>query len=227
MPTSRVGPADCSRWLGILGKNERERAARFRWKSDHREFVAAHMLLRRMLNFYLDESAESWQFVDGPFGKPKIDALFCRPDIDFNISHTRGLVAAALVSNALIGVDVEKIEQVTAEQTLAETIFSRPEVEILRNTPLPQRTARFFELWTLKESYLKATGNGLAAPLDSFAFTLAPLSISFLTDIDDRPQRWRFKTLRATSQHALAVAVANPKNLKIRIVYRAIDPQDI
>jgi 4'-phosphopantetheinyl transferase len=227
LPTDGVVPADCRRWLALLDYDERERAGRFRFERDRREFIAAHALLRQMLAFYLGRAAAAWQFAVGDFGKPKIDEKFHLPDIDFNLSHTRDLVAAALVSHAVIGIDVEELDHAKADLEVAHNYFAPSEVEILRNAPQQERAACFFHLWTLKEAYLKATGVGLGTPLDSFAFTLAPLRISFLTNSADAPQRWHFQTLPTTGRHVLSVAVANRSNLAIGVSSRAVTPHDL
>lgn len=227
MPTDRVGAADCRRWQEILDRDERERAGRFQFDRDRREFIAAHALLRRMLAFHLGQPAAAWQFAIGAFGKPTIDEKLRVSDIDFNMSHTRDLVAAAVVSHATIGVDVEQIDRAKADFAVAKAYFAPPEVELLRRAAERERAGRFFQLWTLKEAYLKATGAGLGTALDSFAFTLAPVRISFLTDLADLPQRWHFRTLPTTGRHVLSVAVANRNNLAIRVLSRRVAPQDL
>lgn len=151
MPTGRVGLAEYRRWLPMLDRDERERAGRFRFERDRREFIAAHALLRRMLAFHLGKPAAKWQFATGAFGKPKIDEKFSMPDIDFSMSHTRGLVAAAVISHGTIGVDVEKIDPAKADLAVAQAYFASSEVEILRAVAQHERAACFFNLWTLKD----------------------------------------------------------------------------
>ena len=227
MPTGRVGLAEYRRWLPMLDRDERERAGRFRFERDRREFIAAHALLRRMLAFHLGKPAAKWQFATGAFGKPKIDEKFSMPDIDFSMSHTRGLVAAAVISHGTIGVDVEKIDPAKADLAVAQAYFASSEVEILRAVAQHERAACFFNLWTLKESYLKATGTGLETPLDSFSFTLSPVRISFLADSTDLAERWHFQMLTTTGRHALSLAVANRGNAAICVSSRTVSAGDL
>ncbi len=227
MSTEDVRPVDCRRWLETLSVEERERADRFRFDHDRTDFIAAHALLRRMLEFHLQRPAQQWQFAIGEFGKPRIAKQFRLPDIDFNLAHTRGLVAAALIAGGKIGIDVEKIDAAKADVQVAQNYFASPEIEILGAEPASERAVCFFRIWTLKEAYLKAIGSGLGTPLDSFAFTLEPLGIEFLQGQDDDPRRWQFETLAASGGHVLSVAVAGRSGSRFRFVPRGVDPQDL
>jgi hypothetical protein len=80
----------------------------------------------------------------------------------------------------------------------------------MQRLSLPLRTMRFWELWTLKESYIKARGMGLWIPLDEFAFDLDEprrIAIEFAPGFDDRPSRWQFRQMRLTAHHLLALCV--------------------
>ena len=63
--------------------------------------------------------------------------------------------------------------------------------------------------------------------LISFAFTLTPVRISFLTDLTDFPERWHFQTLRTTGRHVLSLAVTNRSNLTISVSSRAVSAGDL
>jgi 4'-phosphopantetheinyl transferase len=227
MRTDRIGRADCRRWLPILDREERRRAERFRFERDRRDFIAAHALLRRMLTFYLGGPPARWQFAEGEFGKPKLAERFRRPDIDFNLSHTRDLVAAALVAHGTVGVDVEQIDIAKADFEVAQRYFAAAEVELLRRTPKPERANCFFRLWTLKEAYLKATGAGLGTPLDSFAFTLTPIRIGFLPASREDPRRWQFAMPPTTGRHFLSVAVTGTGNRAVHVMPRAVAAREL
>jgi 4'-phosphopantetheinyl transferase len=70
---------------------------------------------------------------------------------------------------------------------------------------------RFFELWTLKEAYVKARGLGLAIPLRAFSFQRSPAGewrIEFAAAIKDDPDGWRFRSWRVGVAHQVALAVS-------------------
>ena len=227
MPTDQVGTADCHRWLAILDRDERERADRFRFEWDRRDFIAAHALLRHMLAFHLGRPAAAWQFAANGFGKPAIAEGLRVPDIDFNLSHARDLVAAAVALHAAVGIDVEKIDPAKADFALAQRYFAPAEIEILRRTPSTEQAVCFFRLWTLKEAYLKATGAGFGTSLDSFAFTLSPIRINFMTRLEDDPRHWHFEMLPTTGAHVLSVAVASRSEHAIRVASRTVATRNL
>jgi 4'-phosphopantetheinyl transferase len=225
LATEAAKPSDIERWLGSVDREERERAFRFRTEADRREFIAAHALLRTMLTHYLEVPPLAWRFFVDANGKPWIDPHVGPHGIQFNISHTRGLVAVALASRGAIGVDVEEIDDTKADLAIAEAYFARSEVEMLQQAPPSERTRCFFRLWTLKEAYIKAIGKGLSAPLSSFAFTFEPIRIAFLPGSEDA--NWRFAIIPASNRHVLSIATDRPDRGAIELTTRALTPPDL
>lgn len=100
----------------------------------------------------------------GIYGKPYF------PDFDriyFNISHSAGMAVCALAGTE-IGVDIDHVRKV--REGMYSRVLSESERKWIAGQP--DREEAFIRLWTLKESYIKATGEGLSAPLPSVDFTL-------------------------------------------------------
>ena len=201
--TDSVATAAWNRWCALLDRSERERSARLFFQQDRLDFVASHALLRVMLSRFADQPPHHWTFSIDARGKPKIAAQHNCPDLHFNISHSRGLVAAAVASHE-IGIDVERICTSGYDDSLAKRYFAATEIELLQGMPETERAVGFTRLWTLKEAYLKAMGIGLEQPLNSFAFELEPPR---LRGADGDPRGWSFATLLPTDQHVLSVAI--------------------
>jgi len=93
--------------------------------------------------------------------------------MDFNISHTEGLVVVALAPKSALGVDVECKHRRGKTLEIADRFFHPQEINCIGQpvAELDQR-ALFFRFWTLKEAYVKALGDGLQRSLQSFYFTL-------------------------------------------------------
>jgi 4'-phosphopantetheinyl transferase len=92
----------------------------------------------------------------------------------FNMSHSGDIAVYALSSRREVGVDVEEIRPLADADTIAERFFSRREHAEYRALPPGDRPLGFFQCWTRKEAFIKALGEGLSHPLDSFDVSLAP-----------------------------------------------------
>ena len=204
-----LGPAEDSaigQWRGCLDEAEHAQAARFHFHADRLTYIAAHWLVRQALASVDGLPAADWRFVVEKHGKPVIDPALDRPDLRFNLSHTRGFVACAVSLGIPVGIDVEALSRATTGLDIAEQFFSRSELSILRAVDEDQRSTTFLRFWTLKEAFIKATGEGLYRPLESFSFSLDPVSIAFDAGVDDASS-WKFFELRPTPRHLLALAL--------------------
>jgi 4'-phosphopantetheinyl transferase len=131
--------------------------------------------------------------------------------LHFNLTNTRGLVVCA-VSRVYenVGVDAESLEHAGETVAIADRFFSPRETRALRALPPPRQRERFFRYWTLKESYIKARGLGLALPLEQFSFLLdegPAIGIAFDPALGDDETRWRFGQFYASPSHLVAVGV--------------------
>jgi len=193
----------------ILTAEERAKQRRFIRPSDRLLQLVARALVRTLLSSYAGVPPRAWCFDAGPHGKPYLVGPEAGRRLAFNLSHTRGLVAAAFTTGAEVGVDVEGMDRRTATMEVARRFFARAEVAALERAPANDREGMFYTFWTLKESYLKVRGLGLSVPLGAFAFDLTaePPGISFEPPIDDRPERWQFARWTPGPRHQLALAV--------------------
>jgi 4'-phosphopantetheinyl transferase len=172
--TGRLDATAVESLRSVLSPAERSRADRFVFARDKRDYVASHALLRHVLSRDGPSAAHEWTFVADVHGKSSLVAAQAGdPPLVFNLSHTRGLVACAVARGTRIGIDVEQVDSSVNAPAIARTHFAAAEVAMLASTPAAELAARFAEVWTLKEAYVKGLGTGLwaAHPLDSFAFS--------------------------------------------------------
>jgi 4'-phosphopantetheinyl transferase len=126
----------------------------------------------------------------------------------FNLSHTRGLVAVAVTLGADIGVDVEGRRERDTNLDVARRFFAPAEVRHLESVASGRQPQVFLEFWTLKEAYIKATGEGLSADLSSFAMQLSdPPTIAFANGNQAAADEWHFRRLHLTNAHVASLAV--------------------
>jgi len=198
--------------LNQLSPEERARHARFRFARDRRDFAVAHALLRRALSARFQLPPHDWTFVSGTHGKPRLDAnLAARTHLSFNLAHTDGLVACIVTHDADVGIDVEAIDRNTDALELARHYFSPSEIADLEQSAPDTRQVRFIEIWTLKEAFVKAVGDGLSCPLDTFGFVFdGPASLRFRATDAVESASWCFALFAPSDRHRLAVAVRDP-----------------
>lgn len=223
LDTDGVAEAQWPLLAALLDESEHERAARFKFDRDRRAYVAAHALGRVLLSSWHPAVAPgAWRFAVAEHGKPEVVVPAGAPRLRLNLSHTRGLVAAALAVDDPIGIDVEWLDRSPASMELARRFFAAEECAQLQGVPPERINAVFLSFWTLKEAYVKAIGKGLAQPLDSFAFTLEPPAIRFADPAADDPARWLFRRFQPTPGHALALALrtADPASVRIETAAR-------
>ncbi len=168
------------------------------------EFLAGRRLLRTIMGHLAQVPPAAIELVENAHGAISLRAS-C--GWQFNLSHTEGLLAFA-VSRERVGVDVEWTTRPGRTVELADRYFAPAEIAALRALPEAAQRDRFFDLWTLKEAYIKARGMGLAIPLRDFAFALSDgIDIAVAPGVRDVPdERWQFYLGDIGDRHRLAVA---------------------
>lgn len=194
--------------LTTLDARELQRMRRFRFERHRRQFCTSHALTRWALSRYADVSPEQWRFEYNNHGKPFVSNPG-HEKLQFSLSHTDGLQLLAVRHQFPVGVDVELRKKRVAGADIAGRFFSSAEVaEFLSAAPEEQQNI-FFDYWTLKESYIKACGKGLAIPLRHFSYSIlqqGKIRISFAPEREDSPADWRFWLLAVGQDHACALA---------------------
>lgn len=155
----------------LLTDEEREQETRFHFADDRLRYLVTRALVRTKLSRYVPLPPAQWLFTTNAWGRPQIanDDPASR-HLQFNISHSRGLIALAVAQDRELGIDVENINERPAPVEIANHFFTAREAQELATLTPEQQHSRFFEYWTLKESYIKARGMGLSLPLDQFSF---------------------------------------------------------
>jgi 4'-phosphopantetheinyl transferase len=232
-----------------LPADEVARADRYRQEKDRHCCLVARALVRSVLSDYTGHDPAVWTFRYNAHGKPSI-AQPAGLSLNFNVSHTSGLVICGVASAGELGVDVEQLSRVGkgdrhllperpsgcfAQKVpvpfslsfldLARRFFAPPEVAFLEQAPPERQPGIFLEFWTLKEAYIKARGLGLSMPLADFAFTLAagqPPVIHFLRAGGGEADQWRFAQFFLGGVYQAAVALRPPgrEDLSVRVQQR-------
>lgn len=142
----------------LLAISERERARRYLREEDRHRFVLTRCWLRRLLGVYLSRDPRGLRFEVSPHGKPFLAGF----PVLFNLSHSGDWALLAFCRDRPLGLDVEAHRSLSV-LSLARRFFQASEVATLKALSCVEQEKLFFEYWTAKEAYLKATGEGLGA----------------------------------------------------------------
>jgi 4'-phosphopantetheinyl transferase len=186
-------PGDLDKFAATLSPAEHLRADRFRSERDRHRFVVAHCFLRVLLGRYLDLDPSELHFSRGPCGKPVLAGAPAHSGLHFNLAHSEDMALLAFSRLGPVGIDLEWIRPLDDALELADRFFSPRESAELRQHPADLQPEVFFEFWTRKEAWLKATGEGIASSLH----VPVPLASS----------RWHFLDLTPASGFAGALAL--------------------
>jgi 4'-phosphopantetheinyl transferase len=180
-------------WLIVLDDSERARAGNFVRATDRLAYVAAHALKRSVLaQAFPDQSAAALRFVADCFGKP---FLAEGTGLQFNLSHTVGLIALAVSFRSPVGIDVETLGAPLCRDAMQSVLNASEHAALARAADWDDA---FLALWTAKEAVIKAEGMGLSLPLSA---------IEVQHDRAIGPsRRWTLWRSRPTSRHVLTLA---------------------
>lgn len=215
-----TSPSLLAAYEALLTPDELVRRDRFRFERHRHQFLVSRALLRTTLTHYHPSVLpQDWRFALNTHGRPRIEGEIGNK-LDFNLSHTEGCIVLAVSRVASPGVDIEAVDRTDATIELACEFFSPAEVAELLVLAEPLQRRRFFDLWTMKEAYVKAKGLGLAIPLTAFTIgfpTANCLSIDFQPEANDVSTFWQLWSVDMGDHYALSLAINCHKALSLRL----------
>jgi 4'-phosphopantetheinyl transferase len=128
-----------------------------------------------------------------------------------------------VTQHADVGVDVECVDREVDAGEIAARFFAPAEAHLLAHLDADARRDRFFDLWTLKEAFVKALGVGLSMSLASLAFTVDPaggITLEAPADIDTKT--WQFGLFTPAPRYRLAVAARRPPSRPAQLIFRSL-----
>ncbi|WP_326984036.1 4'-phosphopantetheinyl transferase superfamily protein [Chryseobacterium sp. MYb264] len=147
--------------MPYVSREKQEKIGRFRKPIDSLRSLLGDLIIRLLLCSHYGFQNEKISYEYGQYGKPFLSES---PHLHFNISHSGNWVIG-VVAEHKVGIDIEKITDMKPE--LCSLAFTEKENEMLQKLSPQERKKMFFELWTVKESYIKATGKGLSEGLNT------------------------------------------------------------
>lgn len=194
-----------STFFSQLNKVEEERRRKILSGSNEKVrllSLTAGSLLHEALCWELKIAADK----KGPFevaytegGKPYLPD---NPKLHFNLSHSGAYVCCA-VSGEPVGVDIQQITEV--KEGMAERFFTEKDKQRLSALSGEEKKQLFFRMWSIKESYLKLTGKGIAAGLDSFEIDWMENKI-----VDGKSEAAYYEEYNGLPEYCLCVCMGAP-----------------
>ena len=220
-------PQVAARLVSLLDADERARRDRMAHEGGRRQQLLARAMQREVLSRYEPAIAPAdWRFERSAAGRPALAAEFAAGGLNFNVAHTPGMVVMAVGRVARIGVDVEASDK-RVPLPVARRYFSPREATALDALAPEARPRRFLRLWTLKEAYLKALGEGLAGGLDRITFTLGDdAGISFEHQDATQADRWTFHEF-VQGGYLLALAYLDAANPPAQVRLREYRAEEV
>jgi 4'-phosphopantetheinyl transferase len=155
----------------MLSAEERHRADSFRADGHGQDYIAAHAALRFVLGMYQGVLPGTIDIRSSSGTKPVLEFIPIltelglvrdeRLDLRFNLSHTHGAVLIGVAIGRELGIDVEWHRPMDDLEAMARSVMSDEELGLWKTLKPGDGTLAFYQVWTRKESYLKAIGLGL------------------------------------------------------------------
>lgn len=193
----------------LLPIYKRQKINRLINKKDKIRTLIGEILIRTIILKELKIKHDNIQFDKNKYGKPYLSGY---KDFNFNISHSGDFVVC-VIDEKPIGVDIEQ-EKLIEHKEIAGNFFTEGEYKYISKGDLDTQIRKFYDIWTLKESYIKCCGTGLSMKLNSF-------SISIDTDKNisvDSSDEYAFKIFNQLSGYKMSVCSLNKEisqNIKI------------
>lgn len=208
---SQLSTNEFNQWMLRVSKEKQERVIKLRKREDAYRTLLADILIRTVIYRTYNIPIEEISFACNSYGKPFLKGF---SHIHFNVSHSGDWVIGALSNNSMVGVDIEKIQPL--EVDMVKSVFSTLEYHDFITKKREEQLSYFYDLWTLKESYVKALGQGLSISLQSFSIKKNEEGIKiFQNNILADPF---FKQYNLDSQYKVSIcSLLNqfPKEIKI------------
>ncbi len=183
-----------------LSEDEKERANRFLFSKHRKKYVICRGYLRYILSRYLDVSPSSIKFSYSQYGKPLLSNNTIN-ELKFNLSHSENLAIYAITYKRMVGVDVEFINPEREIDSLVKSLFSKSDMTLISKLSREKKIRVFYKGWTIKEAYLKATGEGLAGE-DKMSLSVCPDNSIKLLNIEETDELFsRWSTCQILAQH--------------------------
>ncbi|EEK50834.1 4'-phosphopantetheinyl transferase superfamily protein [Bacillus cereus ATCC 10876] len=198
----------------LVSNEKKERMKRLLNSCDVNRTLIGDLLIRSLICQKYKINNEEIRFKYNEYGKPFVENF---SDFHFNLSHS-GEWVVCTTANFNVGIDIEKVSEIEALK-LAKEFFSADEFYDISNMNSDEQINYFYDLWTLKESYIKTIGKGLYNPLNSFSIKKESRALILYKNI---PKNFYFKQYNIDLNYKLSACATRdefPQEIIIKDIY--------
>ena len=190
-------------YFEYLSEEEAKRVERLRKINDKKQYVIGHIFLRILLSEYLKIPIRQISLFRDAHGKIKLEGN--GGNISFNLSHSDEMVVLAFSQYKDLGVDIERINNIQDFLQIAKQYFRKEEYEYISKIDAESPLRKFYKVWTIKEAFVKATGEGLSRSLKTFSVETD--SVISIQAGQDTIGVWRYFELEMDRNYAATVVI--------------------
>lgn len=166
-------------------------------------FVASRLLMKYTAAAALRTDPESLDVSYRLGGRPYLRGF---DQIDLSLTHTGDLMAVGLSRDGRIGVDAEPADRQMRFDLLQAQMCTPSEAAELAPLPQDEQNAETLRLWTLKEAYTKALGQGMRLGFTEFGFGLRTGGLLAPDGTRASGGEWSFATHHVLGWYLLSTA---------------------
>lgn len=190
-----------NRLCSKIDKSKKLRIYSYINERDKIRTLIGEVLIRSIINKKLNLNNDCIKLEQNKYGKPYLKGY---PYFNFNISHSEEYIVCA-IDDKPIGIDIESIKPIEYKN-IAKSFFSISEYNYISTADICIQLSRFYEIWTLKESYIKCCGEGLSIPLNSFSIKIDQ-NVKIISD--NNKNLYTLKRFNIESGYKMAVCSLN------------------
>lgn len=157
------------KFFECLSVDERMQVNRYKKETDRETMLVSRYILRKILEIIIKIDGSKIELSKTEYDRPFSRIIKEKSGPDFNVSHSGEWIVWAINPKGSVGIDIEEIRPI--DLNVMKNVFTKKEIEYVKDKE-GGREERFYQLWTLKEAFVKAIGEGLSYPLKNFYFDI-------------------------------------------------------
>ena len=193
-------PALLSLGNRLLTDDESERAHCFHFDRHRMRFMAGRSAMRLLLGRYTGTDPAAIRFHYGEHGKPALPQNSGTPTVQFNFTNSDNRAMFAVAVDRIVGIDIESLRRDINIPGLVRHILNDAEAAEFNRLPEAVRHQALLTIWTRKEAWIKALGDGFSRPLKSFSVAVDPDEDTGVLVMPEQPGEqleWTFRLLES------------------------------